>query len=51
MSAGDSLVVFIDSALNAEEILEYLGEFLPHEIWEPVYQAQYQDIYFAHRSG
>lgn len=51
LSAGDSLVVFIDSALNAEEILEYLGEFLPHEIWEPVYQAQYQDIYFAHRSG
>ncbi len=46
-ASQDSLTIFIDSALEEEEILDYLREYLPYQSWELVYTAQYHSIYLA----
>lgn len=47
LASQDSLTIFIDSALEEEEILDYLREYLPYQSWELVYTAQYHSIYLA----
>ena len=43
----DSLTIFIDSALDEDEILDYIGEYLPYQSCELVYTAQYHSIYLV----
>ena len=43
----ENMVIFIDSALEQEEILDYLSKYLSCKQYELVYSAQYNNIYFA----
>lgn len=47
LSSQKNIVVFIDSALEQEEILKYLSESLPFTSYELMYTAQYNYIYLA----
>ena len=47
MTAMENAVIFIDSALDQEEILDYLSKYLSCKHYEMVYSAQYNNIYFA----
>lgn len=43
----ENAVLFIDSVLDTDEILDYLSEYLPFTSYTPIYTAQYNNIYLA----
>ncbi len=47
LSSQENIVLFIDSALDADVILDYLTDYLPFHSYELIYTAQYNFIYLA----